>query len=766
MARRPAAPLERTEAGRRPVGEDSPPAPDIVSLGDGTEEKASKGPRASVTWARNQVVRVGDGQDGILRRLLGADGPRWAWVTLPVGSSWPEWIHQTELDELLHKGKLSLLDDDPFRPQRAPSSKCQEEGERRWNILRKFLTPGDVSLLLPDSRPLALRELAEESGEDLPALRRWIRRYWERGQVPVGLAPSYSARGGPGKLKAASEEKRGAKPWDTPEGGPTPGINVDATIRKHIEWGTKTYRNGRRMKWREAWMRTLTHKFGRAAPTDAEVRRGPVLLPGYPSLHQFKYWGKKAFPDRAPKTVQDREGRNLYNARHRPALHSAKPQDLGPGAIAEIDPTEDNIFLVSRLDRAQISKRPWIYFIVDAFSTMVMGVHVQLRPPSWAAARMAILRSLENKVELCRRYGIVIEPEEWPTHHLACLYVADRAELLGKQSDQLVSEIHVRVANAPRQRADRKPHVERRIRTLQDTLTHLAPGRNHNLKDQEGKDYRYDASLTLDDYMYLIILNILEYNNHHLIQDRRSIPADYPVPLLGHPTPLQLWNWGVENRTGFLSAMDYEVARFALLPTDRVQVNTQRGILSHHAYYVPEDEKLEGWFVRNLRDGSQTVDRKEDESDKSMIWVRASPDEEWSRFVPSRSGDQWVRSLSADEINDAWTRGRKQTKRTEREAIKAHVAYAGLADQRIQEAISQRDARLKELGQKRVSLPVRSELSAGKSALATRSDRAAGSAPTEAAGESAGPPISRRRQRHLERQRQLDREAEALKEPQ
>lgn len=720
----------------------------------------------ATAFARNRVVVLRNGQAETLFRLLAADGDHWAWIQLPVRAAWPVWVAVAQLHEMLQSGNLVMLDEDPMGPPRAASRQARREGMRRWKILAPALRPGDLRLFFPDSRVELVRSLCESSDTPEYLIRRWSRRFWERGQVPEALIPSYEQRGGPGKVRTPSEAKRGRPPLDA-TGADVPGVNVDQEIRKKIERGGKKFWLDQGMPWSKAWLHTLAEEFGRPAPTESELRRGPELLSDHPSLHQFKYWCRKAFGSDPQSTARKREGVDTFNAKVRPSLHSAKPHALGPGARAELDASLDDVFLVSQNDRAQLIGRPWIYFVVDAFSTMTIGLHAGFRHPSWEAGRMAILNSAMDKVGFCGRYDIAIELEDWPFHHLCPLYLADRGELIGKKSDQLVRELHVRIANAPRGRGDRKPHVERRFRTVQDNVTHWAPGRNHNLKGRKGKEYRYDALLTLQDYLHLVLLDVLEHNNHRVIQDRRALPPDYPVGRLGNPTPRELFFWGIENRSGLLTTQDPERMRFALLPTERCRVDKQRGIRFNHAYYVPEDEALDSWFMRNLGDGPMHVERKHDESDASRIWVRAHKTRGWSAFQPGRTGDRWVCGLSRDEVDDEAHRGRAATARKQRQATAAHVAFRGLGDQRVDEARAAQNARLAETGTSRITIT-------GTAAAKVR-EEGRPSAPNQGASVvtqhgdvadvSAARPASNRRERERERLRRLDEEARQKLQP-
>ena len=59
-----------------------------------------------------------------------------------------------------------------------------------------------------------------------------------------------------------------------------------------------------------------------------------------------------------------------------------------------------------------------MYAIIDVYSRLVTGIYVGLEGPSWIGAMMALDNMIEDKVEYCKKYGIKITEEEWPSYKL------------------------------------------------------------------------------------------------------------------------------------------------------------------------------------------------------------------------------------------------------------------------------------------------------------------------------------------------------------
>ncbi|MGR5869222.1 hypothetical protein ACT7C5_24165 [Bacillus pacificus] len=84
---------------------------------------------------------------------------------------------------------------------------------------------------------------------------------------------------------------------------------------------------------------------------------------------------------------------------------------------------------MNEFNREWIIGRPIIYIVMDVFSRIVTGFYVGLEGPSWVGAMMALLCTSMDKVKFCKSYGVDINPEEWPIHHLPEILLADRGRV-------------------------------------------------------------------------------------------------------------------------------------------------------------------------------------------------------------------------------------------------------------------------------------------------------------------------------------------------
>ena len=91
-----------------------------------------------------------------------------------------------------------------------------------------------------------------------------------------------------------------------------------------------------------------------------------------------------------------------------------------------------------------------MYLVVDVFSRMIVGFHVDTRPASLEMARLSLYCAVSDKVEYCKNLGVSIERGEWIASNLPATLLADRGELMGKEAQRLADRINIRLENTPR----------------------------------------------------------------------------------------------------------------------------------------------------------------------------------------------------------------------------------------------------------------------------------------------------------------------------
>ena len=174
---------------------------------------------------------------------------------------------------------------------------------------------------------------------------------------------------------------------------------------------------------------------------------------------------------------------------------------------------------------------------------------------------------------------------------------SDLGELLGHQIESLESNFSIRIENTAPYRGDAKGIVERSFRTIQAEFKPFAPGvvGKTMIKKHGGRDYRLDAKLSVQEFKGIILSSVLMHNRFHVLE-KYDREADMPPDL--EMTPLSIWNWGVQHRTGRLRAASEEAIRINLLPRTKATVS-ELGISVFGVHYTSQEILEQGWLHRS-----------------------------------------------------------------------------------------------------------------------------------------------------------------------
>src|SRR5699024_651903 len=115
----------------------------------------------------------------------------------------------------------------------------------------------------------------------------------------------------------------------------------------------------------------------------------------------------------------------------------------------QMDATQADIYLVSRLDRKAVIGRPNIYLAVDTATQLIAGVYVGLE-----AGESAFIKCLANaamdKVAFCRSFGIEIDKNEWPSEGLPGEIITDKGrEFIGSRMEELAMKYGIEFESLP-----------------------------------------------------------------------------------------------------------------------------------------------------------------------------------------------------------------------------------------------------------------------------------------------------------------------------
>lgn len=336
---------------------------------------------------------------------------------------------------------------------------------------------------------------------------------------------------------------------------------------KNIRWAlNKFYFTKHKNSLRTAYTYMLKERY-----CDGEGK----LLPEYPSFNQFRYFHSKYKTQQ--NTIISRRGIKEYQRNYRPLLGDGV-QEFAPNVgTGMIDATICDIYLVD--EGGNIVGRPVLTIVTDSFSSgFVMGYSLTWEGGTYSL-RDLMLNVIADKVEWCKKFGIVIDRKQWDSDKLPGIIVSDMGSEYQSDTFAQITELGVTLVNLPPLRPELKSIVEKSFHILQESTKPFLMDHGYVDKDAGERlapDYRKGASLTMGDYEKVIIYSIL-YNNLH------RVLKDYPyteemVRDKVEPYPQGIFEWG----KGRLECNLIEVSRrqliMTLLPRTKARF-TRRGLL-------------------------------------------------------------------------------------------------------------------------------------------------------------------------------------------
>jgi hypothetical protein len=226
-------------------------------------------------------------------RILWIDRERAVAATFELGGrhSHPRTVAlQALADDVLGR-RARLLLHDPYAAPPAPPGLPPSHlalRDKAWEIVACLQAEGPA---LYDARARAalVGRCAEAHGVSRPSVLRYLRRFWERGQVIDALLPDYGNSGAAGKTRGANAGVKRGRPRKP---GGHPGLNVDAATREVFRSAVARYRATHAdFSRRAAYRRMLAEFYPGYAPDAA------------PSFGQFSYWLERDGAEAGPAGI-------------------------------------------------------------------------------------------------------------------------------------------------------------------------------------------------------------------------------------------------------------------------------------------------------------------------------------------------------------------------------------------------------------------------------------------------------------------------------
>jgi hypothetical protein len=247
-----------------------------------------------------------------------------------------------------------------LRPEGTLSIIEREYRDRRWDLKKKIIER-EPEIYEKNSRLRLLSEVSNAKNTTISNLYKLLDCYWRSGKNKNGLLPLYSNCGA--KSKPEKEDKIPANRKVLTNSDYS---NFDRAIHKYYLTREK---------------RSLTSTYEKLLQDFYTIKsdNGRLKLLSsseIPTFRQFQYWYSKN--SNIIKTSKKRDGEREFELNNRAVLGKSDYGLMGPGAQFQVDATIGDVYLLSQFDHYSIIGRPVLYFIMDAFSRMVVGIGVGL----------------------------------------------------------------------------------------------------------------------------------------------------------------------------------------------------------------------------------------------------------------------------------------------------------------------------------------------------------------------------------------------------
>lgn len=333
------------------------------------------------------------------------------------------------------------------------------------------------------------------------------------------------------------------------------------------------------------------------------------LAEGYPTFNQFRYFYRKR------KNTQtyyiSRNGLTNYQRNNRPLLGDRIQEYAKAPGMGMLDSTVCDIYLIN--EQGGIIGRPILTACIDAYSSLCCGYSLSWEGGMYSL-RQLMINVVTDKQDLCRKYGITIQQQEWDSLLCPGVLVTDQGTEYKSANFEQIAELGVKVVNLPVYRPELKGSVEKFFSVIQDLFRPYLKGKGliePDFQERGAHDYRKDACLTLEQFEKVLIRCIIYYNSQRIIEN-----FPYTDDMLKNkvsPYANDIFTYGKNLEGTNLVKVNKRQLMLTLLPRTTGKF-TRSGLIVNHVRY-----KNPNYAEKYLSGGNATVAYNPDNS--SFVWL-------------------------------------------------------------------------------------------------------------------------------------------------
>ncbi len=323
------------------------------------------------------------------------------------------------------------------------------------------------------------------------------------------------------------------------------------------------------------------------------------LLPPYPSYNQFRYFHSKYKTQQ--NTIISQNGIKDYQRNYRPLLGDGV-QEFAPNVgTGMIDSTICDIYLVD--SSGNLVGRPVLTIITDSYSNgFVMGYALTWEGGTYSL-RDLMLNVIADKVEWCKKFGILIKREQWDSNQMPSVIVSDMGSEYKSATFSQITELGITLVNLPPLRPELKSIVEKSFQLLQESVKPYLMDHGYVDKDAGKRlapDYRKGACLMMEDYEKVVIRSILYHNSQRILEDYPYTEEMIKAKVAPHPNCI--FEWGKTQFGCNLITVSAKQLILTLLPRVNARF-TRKGLIVFGLRYNSEERN----FTEEYLNGGDAV---------------------------------------------------------------------------------------------------------------------------------------------------------------
>ena len=427
-----------------------------------------------------------------------------------------------------------------------------------------------------------LKKTMEDLGIQRDAAWRAIRRFLQSGLDMAAIVDGRSLRSG----------KRNPYKYSKKTGHPTmnalgKGVPLTDEIRTYFDEAIKDFLIGRAKTKKDAYMTMIEKHFINEEETPTGIRVSVLPDNLRPTLKQFLNYTRVRVPqeeiDKAKTSA--REQRN----NKRLLLSDNLQGVMGPGDLWEVDECEIDLSLVSVENPSVTVGRPIVYVMIDVYTRMIVAYSVAFDNNSVLGITNCFLNLLDDKQELCNRFGIQIGADEWPSKILPLRLRSDYgAEYISHAMDTICCKLGVAKELVSPATGSLKGQVEQVFHQIHAAQNSLLEGKGL-IEKRHDSNHHQEAALNIQEFEAVLLTYIVGHNRKYM--EKYPLTKDMRQQNV-EPRPIDLWKYGVSLNGSPRPITNEVMFRHSLLLPVKASVG-RAGITFKELFYINlQDEAL------------------------------------------------------------------------------------------------------------------------------------------------------------------------------